>query len=67
MQKIPLNEYLVKHGTQATLAAALGVGQSAISQMARSGRVIEVVVHEDGRIEANEIRPIPARPRRSAA
>ncbi|NEK79519.1 MAG: XRE family transcriptional regulator [Xanthomonas perforans] len=56
-----------KHGTQSTLATALGVGQSAISQMARSGRVIEVVVHDDGRIEANEIRPIPARPRRSAA
>ncbi|KJZ41604.1 Cro/CI family transcriptional regulator [Pseudomonas fluorescens] len=63
MKKIPLNEYLDKHGTQAVLAAALGVNQSAISQMVRSGRNIEISLLDDGSVEANEIRPIPARPR----
>lgn len=63
MKKIPLNEYLEKHGTQAALAAALGVNQSAISQMVRSGRNIEISLLPDGSVEANEIRPIPARPK----
>ncbi|MNC73134.1 Cro [compost metagenome] len=66
MKKIPLNEYLEKHGTQAALAAALGVNQSAISQMVRSGRNIEISLLDNGRIEANEIRPIPARPRNAS-
>lgn len=67
MKKIPLSQYLDKHGTQAVLAAALGVNQSAISQMVRSGRSIEITIHNDGRLEANEIRPIPARPKKSVA
>ncbi|PNG32219.1 repressor [Pseudomonas protegens] len=67
MKKIPLSTYLEEHGTQAALAAALGVNQSAISQMVRAGRSIEITLYEDGRVEANEIRPIPARPKRSAA
>ncbi|WP_322614230.1 Cro/CI family transcriptional regulator [Pseudomonas sp. BIC9C] len=67
MKKIPLSQYLEKHGTQAALAAALGVNQSAISQMVRSSRSIEITIHNDGRLEANEIRPIPARPKKSAA
>ncbi|USU02968.1 Cro/CI family transcriptional regulator [Pseudomonas siliginis] len=67
MKKIPLSKYLVEHGTQAALAAALGVNQSAISQMVRAGRSIEITLYDDGRIEANEIRPIPARPKRTAA
>jgi DNA-binding transcriptional regulator YdaS (Cro superfamily) len=67
MKKIPLNKYLEEHGTQAALAAALGVNQSAISQMVRAGRSIEITLYDDGRIEANEIRPIPARPKRTAA
>jgi len=65
MKTIPLNEYLEKHGTQAVLAAALGVNQSAISQMVRSSRNIEITIFGDGRIEASEIRPIPARPKGS--
>ncbi|WP_218579760.1 Cro/Cl family transcriptional regulator [Pseudomonas sp. Fl5BN2] len=36
MKKIPLSKYLEEHGTQAVLAA-LGVNQSAISQMVRAG------------------------------
>lgn len=67
MKKIPLSKYLEEYGTQAALAAALGVNQSAISQMVRAGRSIEVTLYDDGRIEANEIRPIPARPKRKAA
>lgn len=67
MKKIPLSKYLEEHGTQAVLAAALGVNQSAISQMVRAGRSIEITLFDDGRIEANEIRPIPARPKRTAA
>lgn len=67
MKKIPLRKYLEEHGTQAALAAALGVNQSAISQMVRAGRSIEITLYDDGRIEANEIRPIPARPKRTAA
>ncbi|ASE22775.1 Cro family transcriptional repressor [Pseudomonas protegens] len=67
MKKIPLSKYLEEHGTQSALAAALGVNQSAISQMVRAGRSIEITLYEDGRVEANEIRPIPARPKRTAA
>jgi predicted transcriptional regulator len=67
MKKFSLGEYLAKEGTQQQLADALGIQQSAVSQMVRSGRNIEVCVHADGSIEANEIRPIPARPKRAAA
>lgn len=67
MKKIPLSKYLEEHGTQSALATALGVNQSAISQMVRAGRSIEITLYEDGRVEANEIRPIPARPKRTAA
>lgn len=66
MKKLSLAEYLASVGTQKTLADALGVQQSAISQMSRSGRNIELTIHSNGRIEASEIRPIPARPRRAA-
>ena len=67
MKSIPLSEYLADGGTQQALADALGIQQSAVSQMARSGRNIVVTIHDDGRIEANEIRPVPARPRKKAA
>lgn len=67
MKKFPLGDYLATEGTQQKLADALGIQQSAVSQMVRSGRKIEITVYPDGRIEANEIRPIPARPKRSAA
>lgn len=63
MKTIPLSEYLEKHGTQSELAAALGMNQSAVSQMVRAGRCIHVTIHDDGRLEAYEQRPVPARPR----
>lgn len=67
MKTVPLSKYLAEIGTQQALANALGIQQSAVSQMVRSGRNIEVIIHEDGRIEAQELRPIPARPRKTAA
>lgn len=67
MKKLTLSKYLESHGTQTELAEALGIQQSAVSQMARSGRNIEITIYADGRIEANEIRPVPARPKKSAA
>lgn len=65
MKNLSLNEYLELHGTQAALAAALGVNQSAISQMVKAGRNIQITIASDGRIEASEVRPIPARPKSS--
>lgn len=61
MKVMPLEEYLESHGTQKDLANALGVIQSAVSQMLRSKRKIMITLHDDGRIEAHEIRPIPVR------
>nr|5W8Z_A Chain A, XPH2 [Pseudomonas fluorescens PF5] len=57
MKKIPLSKYLEEHGTQSALAAALGVNQSAISQMVRAGRCIDIELYTDGRVECRELRP----------
>ena len=67
MKKLPLNEYLAGDGNQRILADALGIQQSAVSQMLRSGRNIEVTIFDGGQIEAHEIRKLPAKPKRSAA
>lgn len=61
MTTVTLSEYLAKHGTQAELAKALGIQQSAISQMLRAKRNISITLHADGSLEASETRPIPAR------
>jgi DNA-binding transcriptional regulator YdaS (Cro superfamily) len=61
MKTVTLGEYLELHGTQSDLAKALGVQQSAVSQMHRSNRNITITLMDDGSIQANEIRPIPAR------
>ena len=61
MKTVTLGEYLALHGTQSDLAKALGVQQSAVSQMHRSNRTITSTLMDDGSIQANEIRPIPAR------
>ena len=65
MKTVTLSVYLAQHGTQAELAKALGIQQSAISQMLRAKRNISITLHADGSVEATETRPIPAR--RSAA
>ena len=67
MKKITLSEYLAGEGTQKQLADALGIQQTAVSQMARSGRTIEVTIYANGRIEAHEIRKLPAKPKKTAA
>ena len=61
MKTVSLEEYLAGHGTQSDLAKALGIQQSAVSQMLRAKRDIRISIHSDGRIEASEIRQIPAR------
>lgn len=61
MKTVTLGEYLAAHGTQSDLAKALGIQQSAVSQMHRSARAISITLMDDGSILANEIRPIPAR------
>ena len=61
MKTVSLGEYLSSHGTQSDLAKALGIQQSAVSQMHRSNRTITITLLDDGSIQANEIRPIPAR------
>ncbi|APC19306.1 XRE family transcriptional regulator [Pseudomonas frederiksbergensis] len=61
MKTITLGEYLLSYGTQSDLAKALGIQQSAVSQMFRSKRNISITIHVDGSVEASEIRPIPAR------
>lgn len=61
MKTVTLSEYLASHGTQAELAKALGIQQSAISQMVRAKRNISITLHEDGSVEASETRAIPAK------
>ena len=58
MLEVTLKEFLI-NGTQSEVATALGVGQSAVSQMLAAGRDIRVRVDEDGRIsEAYEVKPV---------
>ncbi len=61
MKTVSLGEYLSAHGTQSDLAKALGIQQSAVSQMHRSNRDISIILMDDGSIQASETRPIPAR------
>lgn len=65
MKTITLQDY-VQTRTQAQAAEAMGVTQGAVWQMLRSGRRIELTIFDDGRIEANEIRPIGKRTRTAA-
>jgi hypothetical protein len=64
MQKIPLSDYVLANG-QSKTAAELGMYQSAISKAIKQGRQVNVLVHEDGEIEAEEIRPFPSSSKRS--
>lgn len=53
---------VVSESTQAEVAAQIGVNQSAVSQMLRSGRQIFVLVDPLGRIDrAWEERPVAAK------
>ncbi|MCC8421975.1 Cro/CI family transcriptional regulator [Photorhabdus thracensis] len=59
MDRIPLSDFVSKNGQQET-AALFGIRQSAISKALSIGRKITVIVHSDGRIEAEEIKPFPS-------
>lgn len=58
MKIIPLSEYVLENG-QAKTAEALGVYQSAISKALKRNRRVNILVNEDGKIEAEEVRPFP--------
>ncbi|WP_435954132.1 Cro/CI family transcriptional regulator [Dryocola sp. BD626] len=64
MKRIPLSEYVLVNG-QSKTAAALGVYQSAISKAIKHSRKVNVIIHEDGSIEAEEIRPFPSNNKRA--
>lgn len=67
MRTVSLADYLDGIGTQADLAKALGIQQSAISQMVRAKRNITVCINADGSMTASETRPIPSRTKTQAA
>jgi len=55
MNHIPLKTFLKSPGaSQKTLAKAVGLAQSAISKMLKTGRNITVVIHDGGLIELRE-------------
>lgn len=58
MREMTLKEYLA-NGTQTEVAKALGIYQTAVSQMLAAGRDVRVVVDESGAIiKAFEVKPI---------
>lgn len=67
MKKMLLTDFLASGGTQREVADALGTQQSAISQMVRARRTVELTICDGKIVSAIEFRPIPARPKRSAA
>lgn len=56
MKDIPLSEFVKSH-SQAEAAKAIGVNQSAVSQMLAAGREIYIRQNEDG-YESYEVKPI---------
>lgn len=62
---VPLKEF-AKGRTQPEMAAALGVTQSAVSQMVHSARDIRVREIGQGRYEAFEIKPIGGRKKKAS-
>ncbi|AOM42604.1 Cro/CI family transcriptional regulator [Xenorhabdus hominickii] len=59
MEKIPLSDFVFQKG-QEEAASLFGINQSAISKALSVGRKITVIVHLDGRVEAEELKPFPA-------
>ncbi|PHM22119.1 Cro/CI family transcriptional regulator [Xenorhabdus budapestensis] len=59
MERISLSDFVSQIG-QGETAALFGVRQSAISKALAIGRNITVIVHQDGRVEAEELKPFPA-------
>ena len=59
MKKETLADYVYRFG-QKKAAKDFGVAQSAISKALLVGREIYVKTFDDGRVEAEEVRPVPA-------
>ncbi|WP_340532055.1 Cro/CI family transcriptional regulator [Escherichia coli] len=59
MKKETLADYVRTHG-QMKAAKDFGVSQGAISKALFVGREIYVKTFDDGRVEAEEVRPFPA-------
>jgi len=57
MKKMTLAEYL-EGKTMAQVGKDIGVTEGAVWQMKRSSRHITITVHDDGQVEAHEIKPI---------
>jgi predicted transcriptional regulator len=64
MQRVPLSDYVLANG-QSKTAAELGVYQSAISKAIKQSRKVNVLIHDDGKIEAEEIRSFPSTSKKS--
>lgn len=59
MKRLSLLEYVKLHG-QGKTAKALGLYQSGISKALRMRRRITVLIHDDGKVEAEEVKPFPS-------
>ncbi|KLU14037.1 MULTISPECIES: Cro/CI family transcriptional regulator [Xenorhabdus] len=66
MERIPLSDFVSQIGQEET-ASLFGINQSAISKAIAIGRRITVIVHHDGRVEAEELKPFPAHRREHSA
>ncbi|MBV7565582.1 Cro [compost metagenome] len=58
MQRIPLKDFVTKVG-QLKAASALRMSQGGISKALKAGREVYVTVFDDGRFEAEEVKPFP--------
>ncbi|ERK06077.1 hypothetical protein J8631_09820 [Serratia fonticola] len=59
MERISLQDFVSSKGQEKT-AELFGIRQSAISKALALGRNITVIVHDDGRVEAQELKPFPS-------
>lgn len=66
MRRIHISEFVAELG-QTGAAKALGLTQGSLNKALRLGREIYVTRHKDGTYEAQELRPFPSQPKRSAA
>ncbi|MDR5616815.1 Cro/CI family transcriptional regulator [Arsenophonus sp.] len=60
MKRLTLPQYVGMHG-QEKVAQDLGLYQGAISKALSAKRNITILVHEDGKVEAEELKPFPSR------
>jgi len=65
-QRLKLKDYADRFG-QTKAASDLGVYQSAIFKAINSQRDITVIVHEDGTVSAEALKPLPSNRRDSQA